>query len=462
MIENDTDLRFSLLELDIDDEAPEAPVEEPSIALPVPAEVTTPTPVTPDIPEAATGQMDGPGEVSAQPAPRFTSTGAVMSPRMAKLWAYIRDERKIALYDFSTDSSISRVLPQLQAALDSTEDPEIRGDLTTLMRRVPSARITPSGTASPAKVGQTPPGVSIRRTEDLVAGAAAEGHGALIGWCGAGSLTRSKLAEILEVAGCPASWLKATKSARAYAGQAVMSLNASGLVARAVPGGPSPRWLVGTVGASGAEGAGEAYGLVKLAVTLTDDGLVYEGDTVLATRVQGHFDAAIGSESVTAGEITRWLRGILIDQLGAVAFGGAYYVPRSSVDLAGRLCEELSRVWGSQWIVPALPVATSEQLSEGIARGLEAEVAGIAEESAKARAARAEKSGADIGAKAATTYLLRLTAIAERVASYAPLIGDARVARIRKAANEVILSLQDLSHDTAVRGALIWEEIAMG
>lgn len=76
-----------------------------------------------------------------------TTKGATMSPRMERLWRYIKHERKIPLSDFSTDRCVERVYPQLEAALDaipddgSVENERLRRDLRTIMRRRPSARV---------------------------------------------------------------------------------------------------------------------------------------------------------------------------------------------------------------------------------------------------------------------------------------------------------------------------------
>lgn len=77
-----------------------------------------------------------------------TTHGAVMSPRMERLWRYIKIERKIQLHDHSTDQCIERVFPQLEKALAAIPDDgavdseELRRDLQCLMRRRPSARVS--------------------------------------------------------------------------------------------------------------------------------------------------------------------------------------------------------------------------------------------------------------------------------------------------------------------------------
>lgn len=75
-----------------------------------------------------------------------TSHGAVMSPRMERLWRYLKQERKIPLSDFSTDQCVERVYSQLEAALEAIPDdgtPEnemLYRDVRNIMRRRPAAR----------------------------------------------------------------------------------------------------------------------------------------------------------------------------------------------------------------------------------------------------------------------------------------------------------------------------------
>lgn len=84
-----------------------------------------------------------------------TQHGVKMSPRMERLWRYIREERKISLTDFSTDQCVERELPRLreamanlekrQTAKPSTETRHMMLDLAAIMRRLPSARTDSDG-----------------------------------------------------------------------------------------------------------------------------------------------------------------------------------------------------------------------------------------------------------------------------------------------------------------------------
>lgn len=74
-----------------------------------------------------------------------TSHGAVMSPRMSRLWTYIRVTRGISLSDFSTDQCVERVFGQLEAAYEAAPSEEIRRDLANIMRRRPANRVKATG-----------------------------------------------------------------------------------------------------------------------------------------------------------------------------------------------------------------------------------------------------------------------------------------------------------------------------
>lgn len=77
-----------------------------------------------------------------------------MNPRKARLWHYIKTVRGIGLGDFSTDSCVEGVYPELVAAraaldpmiLDPKAPPvemikDLIGDLECIMKRRPSARV---------------------------------------------------------------------------------------------------------------------------------------------------------------------------------------------------------------------------------------------------------------------------------------------------------------------------------
>ena len=70
-----------------------------------------------------------------------TTKGATMSPRMERLWRYIKHERRIPLSDFSTDAQVERVYKQLKAAYEAAPTDELKRDLRCIMRRRPQNRV---------------------------------------------------------------------------------------------------------------------------------------------------------------------------------------------------------------------------------------------------------------------------------------------------------------------------------
>lgn len=301
----------------------------------------------------------------------------------------------------------------------------------------------------------------------LIAGAVATGHGVLVSWSGKGELTRGQILECLETAKLPADWAPTARSAHAQAGHAVDTLNGRGYVARSARSGGKTaeergwraRWTVGTVSAGASVGA--AYGETVLVATLaSDSALVLDGQSDLAAEVRVEFDRLTAGEIVGSADVTAWLRGVLVGRLGSVRLGGSYYVPRASVAQAVAICEAVSAIWGCDWMLPALPIATSEQLQRGLANGLTAEAATVLDDLATARAVAAKDGKAEIGGRAAATLLAKLRTVAERAQQYQALLGDDCTRQVRTAVAAAIETVMPLVSDTTQRGALIWADIA--
>lgn len=465
----DSDIRFSLLELDIPGSAPAAIAcpkcgeaadeitvwgacaecsEQLDKARQDARQATKPAPTPEPVPAV---------EKPAAPAPApvmKTSHGAIMSPRMAKLWKYIKAERKIPLSDFSTDQSVKRCLPQLQAALDATQDAEIQADIKTLMRRVPSARVDATGKTKAekkAKAAEYP-----RADQDLIAGAIAAGNGAIVGWSGAGKPTRAKLDEARQAAGLPADLMIRAKNPRAYFGRACQSLRRQERRVNVLKGGA---YQIGTPASADVK-AGDPYGETVLVAKIEGGELVFDGSESLSGEIREHFGAELAAESYTAGEVTDWLKNrVLCGYLGAVEFGSlGVYVPAGRVEEAKKIVDAFRPIFGERWNTP-LPVATCDEIRDGLAGGLEKEISDLSGRIASARENAKDSKSGDIGARRATTFIAECTEIAERVSGYGLLIGDENVGKIRKAARALLSDLEELAHDTAQRGALIWEEI---
>lgn len=89
----------------------------------------------------------------AYPPAKKTRHGAIMSPRLARLYTWLQDNQ-VRLNDFSTDQCVLREMPKLErlrdelaALIEVAADPwlaNLAADLRNIMRRVPSARVAPT------------------------------------------------------------------------------------------------------------------------------------------------------------------------------------------------------------------------------------------------------------------------------------------------------------------------------
>lgn len=301
----------------------------------------------------------------------------------------------------------------------------------------------------------------------LVAGAASEGHGVLVGWRGMGQLTRGALKMALDEIG-QGALLPAPMSARAQAGNVLAKYNNLGMVVRvarkAMGSTWVARWTIGAV--KSANRAGESYGDIVLAVELLPSGeLHFDGDEAMAASIKADYDQRIAAEVFQAGDVTSWLSGKLYDQYKAVSFGIGYFVHQRHAAAAETLCKAVAGTsWGHGWVLPALPIADSSQLRDGIVRGLTEEVADLMARLATEREiAKTERKGGDIGAKRAGTYLKALRDIGQRIVAFGQVIGEERVVAARDVVRAAVVELETLLGDDfsgiGQRFSLIWDEI---
>jgi hypothetical protein len=351
--------------------------------------------------------------------------------------------------------------PVARAAEPMTSEPDWRA--LGAPQTAPAAT-TPRGWS--AAVFATP--ATAIRASEVVAGASADGHGALIGWSGMGELSRSVVLSVLRAAGLSETWAPRAKSATAHAGHAIGLLNHHGYIARRAKGSDTPRgagrrqwrarWVVAVADASTAE-VGEKVGEVVLSVELPSEGddLILTGSASLAARVRAEYAGLRDAEIYQAGDVTAWLARTLRDHCGATSFGVGYYVPAAGRAVAGRLAAALSARWGAGWICPLLPVATGDELRVGIARGLADDVRTVATALESARkAARAESPPkSEIGPGKAAGLLRDLGAVQDRLAAYRLLCGDAVIAPIVAEIGALAGTLGKLADDASLRFALL-------
>lgn len=338
---------------------------------------------------------------------------------------------------------------------------------TAQVARALNVQTSARSTADVTTVTATPDGI-MRRSE-LVAGAKVDGAGIFLGFGGLGSLTRASIAAVLAEAGLPAEWLPAAKSAHAQAGRAVGELNGLGYIVRAArvaktdPVGVArtwkARWTVGV--ADSAAVIGGRFGRTVLTVTLGGGNeLRVEGDPGLAARVLSDFNASVEGEIYAAADVTAWLHHTLVSRFRAARVGGNWYVRAKYAVDAERLLTVIARGWGRDWLLPAIPMATSEQLAAGLVKNFAAEADAVLKEYSD-ELAEAQKHGkGEIGSKRAQTLHTALKDLAERATGYASMLGDRHVAELRTklsvAANRIAESVDAIS----IRFENIFDELA--
>lgn len=304
-----------------------------------------------------------------------------------------------------------------------------------------------------------------------LAGAAAEGSGALTGWSGLGSLARAIIIQILIDAGLPVEWAPKSKSDVGYAGNAISSLKNLGFIVRRARGAKwgrtsvytaatreyRARWIVAANTAVDAE-IGAAAGRVVLTAELRDDSdeIHLVGDEALAARVKADFETARDNELYRAGDITSWLRSVLIRHCGAARYAMGYYIPSTGRADAARLVEAVAARWGCNWACPLLPVANSTELRIGIARGFADEVATVARSLQSAReAARKEDKTSEISAAVAARLLRELSDVDGRADAYRVLCGDDALVGAIAQLKTLHAELSPLADDASMRFALL-------
>jgi hypothetical protein len=308
----------------------------------------------------------------------------------------------------------------------------------------------------------------------ILAGAAADGHGALAGWRGQGRVERATLLAALAEAGLPESWAPRSKSAVGHAGAVVDRCSHSGLIARRARGAAwerppaggrrrdyAARWVV-AVNQAAAGRIGASVGTVAVVAELRDgsDDLHVTHDehpdfAALADRIRAEYRAARDAEAYDSHDVTDWLRAVLVRECGAARFGSCLYVPAHGRDVAERLCAALSARWGVEWIAPLLPVATSSQLSAGLARGLDQDAAAVEADLASERAAARAKQRTEVSPTVAVRLLGLASAVADRCDRYEPLCGAPALAPVRARLAALRSELDRLADSTSVRGSLI-------
>lgn len=266
----------------------------------------------------------------------------------------------------------------------------------------------------------------------IAGGAAAGAAGVLISWDGADEAPHGALVDSVADLGIDPP---APRTAHARIGAAVDSLRARGFVVRSARGGgrgeDKARWCVGTGRPEGE--VGDPFGTLILTVSLRCDGTVNyvtgnEEADALAADVDTEYKRTSADDLFPPGDVTYWLQGVMVKAFGARKLGGSWYVPNEHADRAQELCWRLSAFWGANWMLPAIPVASTEQLCLGLVRSMSAEVEALAQELSQRRGDAKKAGRPDIGPRGCRAFLSRCDALEGRIRSLAPLVGDTMAA----------------------------------
>lgn len=313
------------------------------------------------------------------------------------------------------------------------------------------------------------PSAAAIRAGEIVAGAAAGGHGGQTCWGGWGSVPHSTILDWLARAGLPADYAPRLKSAVAHAGKAVGDLNMAGYVCRRTKAANLSRaenerrtwdaqWTIARWT------GGNRDDLVTVELPQESDELAIwshpdradEAEPIVA-RIVATYRALRGAEIHGAADVTDWLASVLRRHCGATELGTAWYIPVDGLPIANALVNVVSEEWGRKWMAPIIPLATGAEMLASIARGFRTEVRGqVAQLETDRAAARAETPPrSEIGPRRAATLLRDLQALQDRIAAYRLLCGDALIAPIVVEIGALRDTLAAIADDASLRFALL-------
>jgi len=292
----------------------------------------------------------------------------------------------------------------------------------------------------------------------VVAGAAAEGHGILIGWRGHGELSRSRLLELVEAAKIPEDWAPEVKNASVQLTRAVQATgrdiyNAEQVKKKNVKFKGerewASRWMLVSKSITETPVTGGKFGDIALIATLYDDGdaieLVIDSESSdLADKVRAEFNARSLAERYVAADITKWLGDIISGKMFGVRYGANWYIPKEHRETAIRICEVLWSAWGTSWIRPYLPIATTPQLSLGLGLSLRGDVEEIMVDLMTLRTAAKESGKSDISDKVANSLMSRLRVVGSRMVNHAHILGDDQANACRDAVHDAMIELDGI------------------
>lgn len=304
-------------------------------------------------------------------------------------------------------------------------------------------------------------------TRTYVAGAKSVAEGIFLGFAGLGQVTRAQLLRIVEESGLPAEWAPAAKSAHAQAGKAVGALNGRGYIVRSdksraakdangrdIPRSWKARWIIG-------QQVGSTFPAVATATLTVEGKLVVEGGSGAVASVTQEFEALCAADTYASTDITQWLSGVMAQRFRGVKLGGNWYVRARNAEAAERLCTRLSKAWGREWLLPAVPMAASDELAIGISRSFTADARAVLAMYREERDAKDENGKViGIGARRAATLHSEIRELAERAVGFAAMLGEKHVATIRAELAAVANEIDESTDGMVQRFELIFDELA--
>lgn len=272
-------------------------------------------------------------------------------------------------------------------------------------------------------------------------------------WSGLGETNRQDLEYQLAKGGYPISWSPKKQTARHYLGKAMDKLrgeytvkNESGESISKATKNYTTRWFVGIANFSVDD---DRFGSKDCMVTLRKTGqLEFEGNQATAEVIQNEYDRCVEEEIFKCDVMQSWLKDIMKDQFNALKYGPNYIVPKEHAPEAELFLTVISEIWGSQWLLPGLPMAQTVELKEALAKSLVDEIK-----------ERLQKISDEAGYRAKKSYLKDLKDLLERAKGYQNVIGSDNLAMVAKAAEKTINELSQGMTATEIRGNLIWEEL---
>jgi hypothetical protein len=345
------------------------------------------------------------------------------------------------------EQSVARTVDRVNA---ERGEREIGAREAATARRVAQQAAAERAAKARAKQEEAEAGRRAAAAREMVAGAAAEGHGCLVAWQGAGEM---RLDDLCRLAGDHGLVGPEAKSPHLLAARALRAATQGrGTVkpaSRPRNAAWAARWIIATI--DGRAEIGESAGIVDGAAELSPSGdLVVTGP--LKQEIESAYKTLREEQTLTAGDVTHWLHALIREQ-GGVRVGAASYLPAATRSILEPLIGELEKQWGT-WLSPT-PVATSDQLLDGIMRGLADEVKALDAKLEAAREAARERGAHDIGARAGASAHKECMDLIGRVRSWSVMIGPIRCEQVLAATTSLQIKIGDICDGTVARGAML-------